>query len=128
MPTSRPLSVRVRRVGVALGFVVVALPAPLLRAATTSVTATSTTLDQASDTTFAYDLDNEPSQCIGFLPKPDCGKKPEQAGDRGGALQYATFGIILAAVAFIGTVIARNVARRDKAIAASLAERENPPN
>ena len=80
----------------------------------------STTTTAVTDSTFVYDLENEPSQCIGFLPKPGCGKKPEQAGDRGGALQWATFGVIIAGVAVIGTVLARNVIRRDRAIAERL--------
>jgi hypothetical protein len=74
----------------------------------------------ASQSTFVYDLEEEPSQCIGLLPKPNCGKKPEQAGDRGGALQWLVFAILLAAVATIATVVVRNVIRRDREIAARL--------
>ena len=39
-----------------------------------------------SDTSIpaVYDLENEPSQCIGLLPRPGCGKEPEDAGERGG--------------------------------------------
>jgi hypothetical protein len=67
-----------------------------------------------------YDLENEPSNCIGFLPKPGCGKKPQQAGDRGGSLQYLTFGIMILGVGTIGTVLVRNVIKRDRAIAERL--------
>jgi hypothetical protein len=67
-----------------------------------------------------YDLENEPSNCIGFLPKPGCGKKPQQAGDRGGSLQYLTFGIMILGVGTIGTVLVRNVIKRDRAIAEQL--------
>ena len=74
----------------------------------------------STDTTFVYDLKEEPSQCIGLLPKPNCGKEPEQAGDRGGALQGLVFVILLAAVGTIATVVVRNVIRRDRAIAARL--------
>jgi hypothetical protein len=81
---------------------------------------TSDTTLPASQSTFVYDLEEEPSQCIGLLPKPNCGKKPEQAGDRGGALQWLVFAILLAAVATIATVVVRNVIRRDREIAARL--------
>jgi hypothetical protein len=67
-----------------------------------------------------YDLENEPSNCIGFLPKPGCGKKPQQAGDRGGSLQYLTFGFMILGVGTIGTVLVRNVIKRDRAIAERL--------
>lgn len=70
-----------------------------------------------TDTTFVWDLEKEPSECIGFLPEPGCGKEPQQAGDRGGALQWLVFGVILTGVATIGTVLARNVVRRDREIA-----------
>jgi hypothetical protein len=81
---------------------------------------TSDTTLPASQSTFVYDLEEEPSQCIGLLPKPNCGKKPQQAGDRGGALQWLVFAILLAAVATIATVVVRNVIRRDREIAARL--------
>ena len=79
-----------------------------------------TTVPQSPDSTFVYDLEEEPSQCIGLLPKPNCGKKPEQAGDRGGALQGLVFVILLVAIGTIATVVVRNVIRRDRAIAAQL--------
>jgi hypothetical protein len=61
-----------------------------------------------------YDLIRPPSECIGFLPLPDCGKPPTDAGERGGTLQYVTFGVILAALGFIFTVVFRNVVRSDR--------------
>ncbi|MEN9792540.1 MAG: hypothetical protein RL330_618 [Actinomycetota bacterium] len=76
--------------------------------------------DTSPDATFVYDLENEPSECIGFLPRPGCGKAPQQAGDRGGALQYAVFGVLMAGLGTIGTVLVRNVVRRDRAMNASL--------
>jgi hypothetical protein len=68
------------------------------------------------DTVYYYDLENDPSECIGFLQKPGCGKKPEDAGERGGALQYAVFAVMLAGIGVIGTVITRNVIRRDRVV------------
>lgn len=84
---------------------------------------TSTT--SVTESTYFYDLENEPSQCINSNPRPGCGKKPEQAGDRGGALQYLTFLIMLTGVGVIATVLIRNVIKRDRAIAAQMAKDEN---
>ena len=81
---------------------------------------TDTTIPSSPDSTFVYDLEREPDDCIGFLPKPGCGKKPEQAGDRGGSLQYETFGIMIIGLATIGTVLVRNVMRRDRALSDQL--------
>jgi hypothetical protein len=83
-----------------------------------------TTLPTSPDSTFVYDIEKEPSDCIGFLPKPGCGKKPQQAGDRGGSLQYLTFLVMISGVSIIGTVLIRNVMKRDRAIAAKIAEDE----
>lgn len=80
---------------------------------------TDTTVDTSSvtESTFVYDLEEEPSVCIGFYPKPGCGKQPQASGDRGGWMQYTVFGVMLAALAVIGTVLARNIIKRDRAIA-----------
>lgn len=86
---------------------------------------TDTTIPQSPDSTFVYDLEKEPSECIGFLPKPGCGKKPEQPGDRGGSLQYLTFGFMLLGLGTVGTVLARNVMKRDREIARQLKDTEN---
>ncbi|MFM8625881.1 MAG: hypothetical protein ACKOCC_02900 [Actinomycetota bacterium] len=113
-----------------LAFVTLVTCAPLAAASATGATGatgatradttpTETTIP-VTDTTFVWDLEKEPSECIGFLPKPGCGKEPQQAGDRGGALQWAVFGVIIAGVATVGTVLARNVVRRDREIARRL--------
>lgn len=129
MPSRFGRTVRTRLIGTAFGIALVVAPAALANAGAfaTDDTQVETTTTVAlmmtsgvTDSTFIYDLENEPSQCIGLLPKPDCGKKPQQAGDRGGALQWATFGAILAGVGVIGFVIVRNVIRRDRAIAEDL--------
>ncbi len=86
--------------------------------------ATDTTVPQSPDSTYVYDLEREPADCIGFLPKPGCGKKPEQAGDRGGPLQYLTMGIMVVGVGIVGTVLARNVIKRDRAIAERIQDTE----
>ena len=61
-----------------------------------------------------YDLENEPSECIGFLPKPGCGKAPEDAGERGGALQYAVFAIMVAGLCVVGFGITRTVRKQKR--------------
>lgn len=55
------------------------------------------------------------SACVGLYPKPGCGTKPVLSGDRGGTMQIAVFGILIAGMAFIGLRIARSVRARDKA-------------
>ena len=61
--------------------------------------------------TGVYDLEKDPDDCIGFLPKPGCGKAPEQAGDRGGALQYSVFALMLGGLGIIGTVVICNAGK-----------------
>ena len=108
-----------RRAGrlIGVGVAVAALSILSPHAGATTDTVPVTDVDTVTDTTFVWDLENEPSECIGFLPKPGCGKEPQQAGDRGGALQWAVFGFIMTGVGVIGTVIVRNIIRRDRAIA-----------
>lgn len=68
-----------------------------------------------TDTTvFVYPLEGDVDTCIGLLPRPGCGIEPTQAGDRGGALQFAVFGLIVVGIAIIFTVVFRNVVRRDR--------------
>ena len=56
------------------------------------------------------------SACVGLYPKPGCGTKPVLSGDRGGNMQIAVFGVLIAGMAFIGMRIARSVRARDKAL------------
>lgn len=56
------------------------------------------------------------SACVGLYPKPGCGTKPVLSGDRGGTMQIAVFGILIAGMAFIGLRIARSVRARDTAL------------
>jgi len=55
------------------------------------------------------------SDCIGLYPKPGCGTEPVLSGDRGGSMQYATFGIMIAALVVIGVRISRSIVKRDRA-------------
>ncbi len=105
---------------VAVVCAVVLTVAPFGMSAVSASDSTDTTVPPSPDSTFVYDLEKEPSECIGFLPRPGCGKKPQQAGDRGGSLQYLTFGLIILGLGTIGTVITRNVIKRDREIAERL--------
>jgi len=67
-----------------------------------------------STSVYVYPLEGDVDECIGLLPKPGCGYEPTQAGDRGGALQFAIFGLIIVGVVVMFTVVFRNVLRRDK--------------
>lgn len=64
---------------------------------------------------YTYNLPGNVSDCVGLYPKPNCGTEPLLSGDRGGVMQYATFGVIIAGLSFIMTVIARSVIRADRA-------------
>ena len=46
--------------------------------------------------------------------RPNCGTKPQQAGDRGGALQYTIWGILIAGLAVVFTVVFRSAARTNR--------------
>jgi hypothetical protein len=71
----------------------------------------------ASETTLPDVLNGmDYSACVGLYQKPGCGTKPVLSGDRGGPMQIAVFGILIAGMAFIGMRIARSVRARDKAL------------
>ena len=56
------------------------------------------------------------SACVALYPKPGYGTKPVLSDDRGGAMQIAVFGILIAGMAFIAFRIARSVRARDRAL------------
>lgn len=78
-----------------------------------------------ADTTPYADLQNEPSACLNSNPQPNCGMKPKASGDRGGWMQYTVFAVMISALAVIGTVLVRNVIKRDRAIADQLTQSGN---
>ena len=74
--------------------VMACIPAATATAATPDPPATNTTVPAPGTVNTATE---RPSA----LPRPNSGQKPRpQAGDRGGALQYATFALMLAGLAF----------------------------
>ena len=74
------------------------------------VVATDTTVpdEDVTDSTAVWRLENDPSECINSNPRPNCGYKPTDAGERGGALQVSLFFIMMGA-------IAAELARRESA-------------
>jgi hypothetical protein len=88
----------VRRTLLLLLVAVLSLGAPL--AGTASATAPpdpSTTAPVQTSPALERDL----SECISAVPKPGCGYQPQQAGDRGGWLQWSLFGLMIVGLAFI---------------------------
>ena len=73
-------------------------------------------MTSGTDTTIPDPLGgNNVNQCVGLLQKPGCGSEPVLSGDRGGSMQLVTFGVLLAAMVFIGVRIARAVIKGDRA-------------
>jgi hypothetical protein len=116
----------VPRIALALCVVVLSLSGSAMSSvsAADNIISVDTTIP-VTDNTGVYDLEKDPEDCIGFLPKPGCGKEPEQAGDRGGALQYSVFALMLVGLGIIGTVLVRNVIRRDRALAKHMKKSDN---
>ena len=87
-------------------------------------TPTDSTVAEVTDSTYVYDLVNEPSECINSNPRPNCGKKPQSSGDRGGWMQYTVFLVMLGGVGAVSSFLIRNVIRRDRAIAEKMSQNE----
>ena len=85
-------------------------------------TVVDTVVDSVTDTTAGWRIERDPSECLGFLPKPGCGYEPTDAGERGGSLQITLFLVMIGALAVIGTVVARNIIRRDRALNAAVTD------
>jgi hypothetical protein len=64
---------------------------------------------------YTYNLPGNVDDCVGLYPKPNCGSEPQLSGDRGGVMQYVTFGVIIVGLGIILTVVARSVVRTDQA-------------
>lgn len=83
--------------GLTLGWVPAAAAAPVGDApSSTSSTSVATEVPEAPD----------------IIPAPNSGTEPEDAGDRGGALQTAVFVLILASVGVIGALVVRESRRK----------------
>ena len=64
--------------------------------------------DTGADLRPVYEVPAGADRIIG---SPDPGPDPQHSGDRGGSLQFATLGVVAAAVAFIMWRIARSARR-----------------
>ncbi len=74
--------------------------------------ATTTTIDNSF-----LDTKRELSQCLNnSIDLPDCGIEPKQAGDRGGALQGVTFGLLTLGIVVISWRVVRSIKARDAAV------------
>lgn len=89
-----------------------------------SPTDSTVAVGEVTDSTYVYDLVNDPSECVNSNPRPNCGKKPIHSGDRGGAMQYAVFFTMLAGIGVIASVLVRHVIRRDREIAQQMTKNE----
>ena len=67
--------------------------------------------DTGDDLRPAYEIPPGADRIIG---SPDPGPDPQQSGDRGGSLQFATLGAVAAAVGFIMWRIARAARRASR--------------
>jgi hypothetical protein len=72
---------------------------------------------EPSSGTTTTTLEGMPSQDI--IPKPGEGEAPEEAGDRGGALQLAVLALVVGSIALAVTVVVRQ-SRRARAGRGSL--------
>jgi hypothetical protein len=98
----------VRRTLLLLLVAVLSLGAPVAgTAAATAPPEPSTT----APTQMAPALERDVSECISAVPQPGCGYEPQQAGDRGGWLQWSLFGLMLVGLAFIGWRVVMGVRR-----------------
>jgi hypothetical protein len=108
-----------RRLIVALTLAVATLLTPSFSAH--AQTATTTTIVVIAD-------DSQAGQTKSVIPRPNSGSAPQQAGDRGGALQLALFGVLVLALAFIGAVIIRSTMRNSRVRDAGLQKGSGPRN
>lgn len=57
------------------------------------------------------------------IVKPNCGVAPEQSGDRGGALQYTVWALLVVGLIVVFTVVFRSARRTNLARRAEVGER-----
>jgi hypothetical protein len=103
------------------------LSAPSAAAATAppgSSDSTTAPTDAAPTTTIDnsfLDTERQLSECLNnSVELPGCGRAPTNEGERGGALQLATFLVLALGIAFIFWRVARGIKARDAALAAKV--------
>ena len=102
----------------ALLFAVLVVASPA-RALASTADSTDSGADAATTTTIDnsfLDTKRDLTDCLGnSVDLPDCGREPTSSGDRGGAAQLATFGVMTLGIAFIAWRVTRSVRARDAA-------------
>lgn len=58
------------------------------------------------------------------IVKPNCGVAPQQAGDRGGALQYTVWGLLIVGLIVVFGVVFRSARRTNLARRAAVGDRD----
>ncbi len=100
---------------VAIAVTIVGLAIPVFAVSAMSDSGSESGANTTTQTSiYTYNLPGNVSDCIGLYPKPNCGTEPQLSGDRGGVMQYVTFGVIIIGLIIIMTVIARSVIRTDR--------------
>lgn|GEM_PF-475654 len=121
----------------ALGLLSAGVAAPSLPASAATLVTLETALPQATPAPVPRmqgvdDLLDEPTattrpdlSCAKpAIVKPNCGVKPEKPGDRGGALQYTIWGLLVVGLAVIFTVVFRSAARTNRRKTVEVADRD----
>jgi hypothetical protein len=65
----------------------------------------------AGDTSGTAPSSTEAPEPPGIIPKPNSGAEPDDAGDRGGGLQSAVFGLIVLGLVGMGALVVRESRR-----------------
>jgi hypothetical protein len=119
--TRRPPSTT-RRIALAAGIllaalgVTLAIVSPVRGGGPNYGSATQSATDQQTTPTVPVDDD-----AVGVVPKPNSGRAPEDAGDRGGSLQSLTFFLMCGAILTIGGLAWREGRRKRARLAARAA-------
>jgi hypothetical protein len=95
-----------------------AAAAPARAAGVAAVTQTTVPGGPADDPDGDASTDDAPVPGGHIIPRPNSGREPEDAGDRGGALQVTVFLSIVAGLGAIGALAARDVRRAKRPPAA----------
>ncbi len=98
------------------GLVMALVPAPadLAGATPRSTVLSSTVVRTPSQTTTTVVLGSPH-----IIPQPNAGRAPRDAGERGGWMQEALFGLLCAVLVLIGLLIWRDSRRKRRALAGS---------
>ena len=92
--------------------------APAAYAGTDTPVTSTTSVGEVAETADTVSAAIENLDCSSpAIKKPGCGVAPEQAGDRGGALQYTVWALLVVGLILVFTVVFRsarrtNIARR----------------